>query len=79
MVLLVLHKFFIKWSLTKVQGDWKISGLGLTIPLLGPGGSPTRWEFPTFEGRAPAYVQRSFDYMGKNPPSKTLISCLNVL
>ncbi|KAF8228958.1 kinase-like protein [Tricholoma matsutake] len=44
-------------------GDWKISGLGLTIPLLGPGGSPTRWEFPTFDGRAPGYVQRSFDYM----------------
>ncbi|KAJ7591024.1 other/SCY1 protein kinase [Mycena floridula] len=38
-------------------GDWKISGLGLTIPL------NSRWEFPTFDGRAPAYIQRSFDYM----------------
>ncbi|KII88940.1 hypothetical protein PLICRDRAFT_91412 [Plicaturopsis crispa FD-325 SS-3] len=44
-------------------GDWKISGLGLTIPLVGPDGKPTRWEFPTFDGRVPAYIQRSFDYM----------------
>ncbi|KAK0210374.1 kinase-like domain-containing protein [Desarmillaria ectypa] len=44
-------------------GDWKISGLGLTIPLLQPNGSPTRWEFPTFDGRVPSYIQRSFDYM----------------
>ncbi|TFK42768.1 kinase-like protein [Crucibulum laeve] len=43
-------------------GDWKISGLGLTIPLLS-NGSPTRWEFPTFDGRVPPYIQRSFDYM----------------
>ncbi|KAG6874310.1 hypothetical protein C0995_001535 [Termitomyces sp. Mi166 len=44
-------------------GDWKISGLGLTIPLFGPGGAPSRWEFPTFDGRVPGYIQRSFDYM----------------
>ncbi|KAG5342217.1 hypothetical protein C0989_004529 [Termitomyces sp. Mn162] len=44
-------------------GDWKISGLGLTIPLIGPGGTPSRWEFPTFDGRVPGYIQRSFDYM----------------
>ncbi|THV08015.1 other/SCY1 protein kinase [Dendrothele bispora CBS 962.96] len=44
-------------------GDWKISGLGLTIPLLQPNGSATRWEFPTFDGRVPSYIQRSFDYM----------------
>ncbi|KAF6764989.1 other/SCY1 protein kinase [Ephemerocybe angulata] len=43
-------------------GDWKISGLGLTIPLL-TNGNPTRWEFPTFDGRVPSYIQRSFDYM----------------
>ncbi|KAK7043796.1 Protein kinase domain-containing protein ppk32 [Paramarasmius palmivorus] len=46
------------------SGDWKIAGLGLTIPLLQPNGSPTRWEFPTFDGRVPNYIQRSFDYMG---------------
>ncbi|KAG5651283.1 hypothetical protein H0H81_009226 [Sphagnurus paluster] len=34
-------------------GDWKIAGLGLTIPLLTPGGAPSRWEFPTFDGRVP--------------------------
>ncbi|KAG6897837.1 hypothetical protein C0992_010325 [Termitomyces sp. T32_za158] len=45
------------------SGDWKISGLGLTIPLIGPGGAPSRWEFPTFDGRVPGYIQRSFDYM----------------
>ncbi|KAK7440244.1 Protein kinase domain-containing protein ppk32 [Stygiomarasmius scandens] len=44
-------------------GDWKISGLGLTIPLLQSNGSATRWEFPTFDGRVPTYIQRSFDYM----------------
>ncbi|KAF5391896.1 hypothetical protein D9757_001705 [Collybiopsis confluens] len=44
-------------------GDWKISGLGLTIPLLQPNGSATHWEFPTFDGRVPSYIQRSFDYM----------------
>nr|GAT54100.1 kinase-like protein [Mycena chlorophos] len=45
------------------SGDWKIAGLGLTIPLMAPGGGPTRWEFPTFDGHVPSYVQRSFDYM----------------
>ncbi|EMD38567.1 hypothetical protein CERSUDRAFT_64821 [Gelatoporia subvermispora B] len=45
------------------SGDWKLSGLGLTIPLSRPDGNPTRWEFPTFDGRVPAYTQRSFDYM----------------
>ncbi|KIL69577.1 hypothetical protein M378DRAFT_683459 [Amanita muscaria Koide BX008] len=43
-------------------GDWKISGLGLTIPLTS-NGAPTRWEFPVFDGRIPSYVQRSFDYI----------------
>ncbi|KAF9070376.1 kinase-like domain-containing protein [Rhodocollybia butyracea] len=42
-------------------GDWKISGLGLTIPLM-TNGVPTNWEFPTFDGRVPRYIQRSFDY-----------------
>jgi hypothetical protein len=46
------------------QGDWKISGLGLTIPLAGPDGKSSKWEFPTFDGRIPSYIQRSFDYMG---------------
>ncbi|KZT26503.1 kinase-like protein [Neolentinus lepideus HHB14362 ss-1] len=49
--------------LINTSGDWKISGLGLTIPLQKPDGSETRWEFPTFDGRAPSHVQRSFDYM----------------
>ncbi|KIM49037.1 hypothetical protein M413DRAFT_6260 [Hebeloma cylindrosporum] len=35
-------------------GDWKISGLGLTIPLQNSAGSPSKWEFPTFD--APEYA-----------------------
>ncbi|KAI0670456.1 kinase-like protein [Trametes maxima] len=45
------------------SGDWKISGLGLTIPLSKPDGGPARWEFPTYDGRALSYTQRSFDYI----------------
>ncbi|EEB99415.1 hypothetical protein MPER_00914, partial [Moniliophthora perniciosa FA553] len=56
------------------SGDWKIAGLGLTIPLLQPNGSPTRWEFPTFDGRVPSYIQRSFDYMA---PEYALDEVLN--
>ncbi|KAF8964072.1 other/SCY1 protein kinase [Flammula alnicola] len=44
-------------------GDWKIAGLGLTIPLQTSSGAPSNWEFPTFDGRVPPYIQRSFDYM----------------
>ncbi|OSD01672.1 kinase-like protein [Trametes coccinea BRFM310] len=45
------------------SGDWKLSGLGLTIPLTKADGGPSRWEFPTFDGRALSYTQRSFDYI----------------
>ncbi|KAI6036862.1 hypothetical protein BKA83DRAFT_4168357 [Pisolithus microcarpus] len=44
-------------------GDWKISGLGLTISLTNADGTPTRWEPPTSDRRVPSYVQRSFDYI----------------
>ncbi|KAL4062044.1 kinase-like domain-containing protein [Scleroderma yunnanense] len=44
-------------------GDWKISGLGLTIPLTNADGTPSRWEAPGCDGRVPTYVQRSFDYI----------------
>ncbi|KAI0048222.1 kinase-like protein [Auriscalpium vulgare] len=44
-------------------GDWKLGGLGLTIPLQGPDGAQTSWEFPTFDRRMSTYTQRSFDYM----------------
>ncbi|KAG8968943.1 hypothetical protein FRC03_005488 [Tulasnella sp. 419] len=49
--------------LINAAGDWKLGGLGLAIPLLGPDGNPTRWEFPTFDSRSPSYTQRSFDYI----------------
>lgn len=51
-----------------LQGDWKIFGLGLTIPLMAADGSPSRWEYPGFDGRVPSYIQRSFDYMGIPTP-----------
>ncbi|KAH9908250.1 kinase-like domain-containing protein [Epithele typhae] len=44
-------------------GDWKLSGLGQTIALSRPDGSAPRWEYPTFDGRASTYTQRSFDYI----------------
>lgn len=50
------------------QGDWKIGGLGLTIPFLRPDGSPSKWEFPAYDSRIMPHVQRSFDYMGAYPP-----------
>ena len=28
-------------------------------------GTPSKWEFPTFDGRVLHYTQRSFDYMGE--------------
>ncbi|KAG8947652.1 hypothetical protein FRC04_010586 [Tulasnella sp. 424] len=44
-------------------GDWKLCGLGLTIPFMNEEGKPTPWEFPAFDNRLPYYIQRSFDYM----------------
>ncbi|KAF8584105.1 kinase-like protein [Ramaria rubella] len=43
--------------LINANGDWKISGLGLTITLTKPDGSPTRWEFPTYDSRLTPHVQ----------------------
>lgn len=48
-----------------VQGDWKIGGLGLTIPLRSTDGSPTSWQSPIHDSYLPSYVQRSFDYLGE--------------
>lgn len=55
-------------------GDWKIGGLGLTIPLTKPDGSLTSWEFPTFDSRMSPYTQRSFDYVA---PEYALDEVLN--
>ncbi|KAH9966454.1 other/SCY1 protein kinase [Russula dissimulans] len=44
-------------------GDWKLGGLGLTIPLKRPDGSSTDWEFPSYDSRMPSYAQRSLDYI----------------
>ncbi|KAH8117221.1 kinase-like protein [Phellopilus nigrolimitatus] len=49
--------------LINASGDWKIGGLGLTIPLTGTDGSPTNWQSPIHDSYLPSYVQRSFDYM----------------
>ncbi|EJT98337.1 hypothetical protein DACRYDRAFT_57369 [Dacryopinax primogenitus] len=45
------------------KGDWKLSGLGLTMPLSQPDGTPTRWEFPEYDNRLLLYAQRKFDYL----------------
>jgi SCY1-like protein 2 len=50
--------------LINLSGDWKLGGLGLTLPLTTPDGSPTRWEFPESHSGLPPFVQRNFDYMG---------------
>ncbi|KAI9466010.1 other/SCY1 protein kinase [Lactarius psammicola] len=44
-------------------GDWKLGGLGLTIPLKRSDGSSTEWEFPSYDNRMPPFAQRSFDYI----------------
>jgi SCY1-like protein 2 len=51
-------------GLSHLQGDWKLGGLGLTIPLKRPDGSSTEWEFPSNDNRMPPFAQRSFDYIG---------------
>jgi SCY1-like protein 2 len=45
----------------------------LTIPLQNSAGNPSKWEFPTFDGRAPSYIQRSFDYMGVSKSSSMIL------
>ncbi|KAI0295520.1 kinase-like domain-containing protein [Russula brevipes] len=55
-------------------GDWKLGGLGLTIPLKRPDGSSTDWEFPSCDSRMPSYAQRSFDYIA---PEYALDEVLN--
>ncbi|KAI9452325.1 other/SCY1 protein kinase [Russula earlei] len=55
-------------------GDWKLGGLGLTIPLKRPDGSSTDWEFPSYDSRMPSYAQRSFDYIA---PEYALDEVLN--
>ncbi|EJD53253.1 kinase-like protein [Auricularia subglabra TFB-10046 SS5] len=55
-------------------GDWKISGLGLTMPLVGTDGSPSRWEYIQYDSRMPSYVQHSFDYLPPEYNADTPIS-----
>ncbi|KAG8890582.1 hypothetical protein FRB98_007136 [Tulasnella sp. 332] len=45
------------------SGDWKICGLGHTIPFMSADGQPTQWEFPAYDNHLPAQIQRSFDYL----------------
>ncbi|SCZ90255.1 BZ3500_MvSof-1268-A1-R1_Chr9g10767 [Microbotryum saponariae] len=46
------------------KGDWKLSGFGLSIPLFGPDGVATKWEFPGYDHALPATVQRNYDFIG---------------
>ncbi|KAH7107745.1 kinase-like protein [Auriculariales sp. MPI-PUGE-AT-0066] len=55
-------------------GDWKISGLGLTVPLIGNDGSPSRWEYLQYDSKMPSYVQRSFDYLAPEYSADTPVA-----
>lgn len=46
------------------QGDWKLSGLNLTTPLVAPDGTPTKAQFPEIDARLPPQVQWKIDYLG---------------
>lgn len=45
------------------QGDWKLSGFGLSTYLVSPTGQTTRWEFPQYDSTLPLAVQKDFDYL----------------
>ena len=47
-----------------VQGDWKLSGLGLTTPLSQPDGTATKYVYPEVDARLPPQVQWKLDYLG---------------
>lgn len=46
------------------QGDWKLSGFGLSQNLFSPEGAPAKWEFPTYDPALPPSCQRNYDYIG---------------
>lgn len=46
-----------------LQGDWKISGFGLSTYLKLPDGSDARWTFPEYDHRLPQPVQKDLDYI----------------
>lgn len=47
----------------RIQGDWKLSGFGLSTYLTSPAGEPARWTFPSYDRTMPQAVQKDFDYM----------------
>ncbi|KAL1410897.1 Protein kinase domain-containing protein ppk32 [Vanrija albida] len=49
--------------LINAKGDWKLSGLQYTTPLLGTDGNPTRAQYPEVDGRLPPQVQWKLDYL----------------
>ncbi|KDQ16224.1 hypothetical protein BOTBODRAFT_54054 [Botryobasidium botryosum FD-172 SS1] len=44
-------------------GDWKISGLGLTIPLVSADGTSTKDMWDAHDNRLPSFIQRAYDYL----------------
>lgn len=46
-----------------LQGDWKLSGLGLSTFLTTPTGEPPKWEIPQSDRNLPKAVQKDFDYL----------------
>ncbi|WWD18087.1 hypothetical protein CI109_102535 [Kwoniella shandongensis] len=45
------------------KGDWKLTGLSHTTPLVQPDGTPTKYIFPEIEQRLPPQVQWKLDYL----------------
>lgn len=58
-----LLSIFLNLIYLVLQGDWKISGFGLSTYLKQPDGQDTRWSFPDFDPRLPSHVQKNFDYI----------------
>ncbi|WVR05700.1 hypothetical protein IAU60_002724 [Kwoniella sp. DSM 27419] len=49
--------------LVNAKGDWKLSGLALTTPLVQPDGSATKYVYPEVDQRLPPQVQWKLDYL----------------
>ncbi|KAJ9113647.1 hypothetical protein QFC22_005955 [Naganishia vaughanmartiniae] len=67
------------------KGDWKLSGLGMTLPLshstsaanAGTGGGG--WVYPEFDNRLPTSIQWKFDYLAPEYILDSLLSPSNDL
>ncbi|KAJ9096785.1 hypothetical protein QFC21_005056 [Naganishia friedmannii] len=65
------------------KGDWKLSGLGMTLPLShstsAAAGGGNGWVYPEFDNRLPASVQWKFDYLAPEYVLDSLLAPSNDL